>query len=221
MSSPRRDFLSWLGASGVYAAAGVPLPARTPARGLIPVDDAWDMSWTDRVKGKHRAVFDSPQISDGAGLFRAILWQKDHATVYQTPASDITSVLVLRHEAIPLVMSDAYWATYGVGKSLKLKDDGTKKWRTTNPVASAAPGTPPQFVDYTLDKFIAGGNIVLACNLAFGGIVSNIQTHDKLPAADARKRALSLMVKGVILQPSGGFAVLRAQEAGCNYLFAS
>jgi intracellular sulfur oxidation DsrE/DsrF family protein len=33
--------------------------------------------------------------------------------------------------------------------------------------------------------------------------------------------ALHHVVPGVILQPSGVFGVLRAQEAGCNYILAS
>ena len=37
----------------------------------------------------------------------------------------------------------------------------------------------------------------------------------------ARTRALSLLIPGVTLQPSGVFAALRAQEAGCRYLLAS
>jgi hypothetical protein len=39
--------------------------------------------------------------------------------------------------------------------------------------------------------------------------------------ADARKQAIAALVPGVILQPSGVFAALRAQEAGCLYLRAS
>ena len=50
-------------------------------------------------------------------------------------------------------------------------------------------------------------------------VVGRIVEQDKLerPAA----RALELMIPGVILQPNGIFAALRAQEAGCNYVMAS
>ena len=37
----------------------------------------------------------------------------------------------------------------------------------------------------------------------------------------ARKQAIAALVPGVVLQPSGVFAALRAQEAGCVYLRAS
>ena len=38
---------------------------------------------------------------------------------------------------------------------------------------------------------------------------------------EARKQAIAFMVPGVILQPSGVFAALHAQDAGCKYLRAS
>ena len=65
------------------------------------------------------------------------------------------------------------------------------------------------------------GGIALACNLAFGDVVEKFMKEDKLDAAAARQRATEHLVPGVILQPSGVFAVLRAQEAGCRYILAS
>ena len=62
---------------------------------------------------------------------------------------------------------------------------------------------------------------MLACNLAFADCVSLVKAKDGLSDQDARTKALSLLVPGVILQPSGVFAAIRAQEAGCVYLRAS
>ena len=61
---------------------------------------------------------------------------------------------------------------------------------------------------------------MLACNFAFGEMVQKFVGADKLSKDDARKRALEHLIPGVILQPSGVFAALRAQQAGCNYLLA-
>ena len=72
-----------------------------------------------------------------------------------------------------------------------------------------------------LDRFIARGGIVLACNLALQDMIEVIQKKDGVAADVARKTALGYLVPGVILQPSGGFAALRAQDAGCRYLRAS
>ena len=40
-------------------------------------------------------------------------------------------------------------------------------------------------------------------------------------AEEARKTVLANLVPGVIVMPSGIFAVTRAQEAGCQYIRAS
>lgn len=217
MNTPRRDFLGWLGAGGVLAAGGNP---RIAAALPVPVSDKWDVSWCDRVNGKVRAVFDSPGVAEGAALFRAQVWRDEHKEVYGTPIAESSAVIVFRHEGIPLVMNDAFWGRFKVGKELKLKDDKTKKWTTVNPIASTPPGTPEKFANYNLPAFIASGGIVLACNFAFGDMVQKFIEADKLSKEEARKRAIEHLIPGVILQPSGVFAALRAQQAGCNYLLA-
>jgi intracellular sulfur oxidation DsrE/DsrF family protein len=49
-----------------------------------------------------------------------------------------------------------------------------------------------------------------------------VATKEKLKDRDAAvARAKTMLIPGIVLQPSGVFAVLRAQEAGCNYILAS
>jgi hypothetical protein len=77
------------------------------------------------------------------------------------------------------------------------------------------------FDDAALDKFISRGGIVLACNLALQDVIEAIQKKESASEADARKEAIGFMVPGVILQPSGVFGALHAQDAGCKYIRAS
>ncbi|MGH7655446.1 MAG: hypothetical protein ACREN6_12365 [Gemmatimonadaceae bacterium] len=70
-------------------------------------------------------------------------------------------------------------------------------------------------------NFVEDGGTVLACNLAFGDVVDRFRKEEKLDETAARERAVAHVIPGVILQPSGVFAVLRAQEAGCRYIIAS
>lgn len=73
-----------------------------------------------------------------------------------------------------------------------------------------------------IPSFLASGNIVLACHLAFGAVVNLVRKTDKLSTdEEAEKKAMTFVVPGVIMQPSGVFAALRAQEAGCSYILAS
>jgi hypothetical protein len=221
--STRRSFLGLAGLGTLAAATGTPLfgqkPGATPRR--EPVTETWDMSWTGRVTGKHRAVFDSPQIHGGAGVMRAVLWRDEVKEVYGGELADASAVLVLRHEAVALVMDDAFWARYQVGKEVKMKDPATRRWYVVNPVRVSPAGTPAQWARFNLSTFVAEGGIVLGCGLAFKGIVSEVAQKDKISADDADKLARQHLLPGVILQPSGIFAVLTAQESGCNYIMAS
>lgn len=228
MPTPRRHFLSWLGGASLLGVAGTPSLARAmsaptpfPDDHPLPVADTWDMSWVSRVTGKYRAVFDGPEISDGAPMVRAAAWADLYKEVYGVEKRDITSVLVLRHAAIDLVMNDDYWARFDLGKEHKLRDDKGKKWTKVNPISARSRPDTEQARRYTLETFIANGGIVLACGWAFRFVASRIQQADKLDAAAARQRAAEQLVPGVILQPNGIFAVLRAQEAGCHFASAS
>jgi hypothetical protein len=222
MSTPRRDFLGWLGGSAVFATTGLPwrVNGARSEQAMTPISTDFDLSWVERMKGSHRAVFDSPGISDGAGLFRAVSWGRQYNKMYGTKPEEMTAVLVLRHKGIILAMDDAFWAEFDVARTNKVRDSDGKKWAKSNPILTLPPGTPAQWADFTLARFQQNGGIVLACNLAFADIVDQYQKKGKLSAEDARKKALTHLAPGVILQPSGVFATLRAQEAGCHYIIA-
>ncbi len=221
MSLDRRNFLSLLGVGATGAAAGGPLYASPTPESMVPLSAEWDVSWVDRVTGKHRGVFDSPEVSEGAGMFRAILWREQYQEVYGTSVTDMSAVLVLRHAAIAMVMNDAFWARFKLGKEHKIKDPATKKWTMVNPFRVAPEGTPPKWAGYSLEAFMQSGGIILACNLAFGDMVGMIAEAEKVKQDVAREKALAYLIPGIILQPSGVFAAMRAQQAGCDYMIAS
>jgi hypothetical protein len=72
-----------------------------------------------------------------------------------------------------------------------------------------------------MQGFLASGGIVLACGWSFGGAASYVAKGESLDREAARARAKEMLIPGVILQPNGIFAALRAQEAGCSYVMAS
>ena len=73
-----------------------------------------------------------------------------------------------------------------------------------------------------IDSFIESGGIVLACNYAFGrSVVGPEARKSGLDQAAAREAALKQVIPGVIIQPSGFFAVIEAQRAGCHFFPAA
>ena len=222
---PRRRFLAWLGSSSLAGAVGFPAVAAAAEPEVsgehhTPIGDTWNMSWTERVTGKYRAVFDSPEVSDGAALFRAVAWCDMYKEVYGAERQEMSPVVVFRHSAIGLVMGNTYWERFDIGKQAKVKDS-KGKWSKVNPISRGDAAATGASAKYKLESFLDAGGVVLACNWAFGMVVSEVRKKDKLEAAEARTRALELMIPGVILQPNGIFAALRAQEAGCRYILAS
>ena len=48
----------------------------------------------------------------------------------------MSPVIVFRHEAIPLIMSHAYWERFEIGKELKIRDEKGHKWAKANPLSN-------------------------------------------------------------------------------------
>ena len=220
MEIQRRAFLGTVGAGALAASLEVQAsaaPAPAPAAG-----GKWDVSWAERLNRKHRAVFDSTTFAGGAGLFRALLWKHEYRDVYGTAPEDMNAVLVVRAEAIWLAMNDVFWKTYNVGEENSFKAREPGKFRTSNPVASTPAGAPPDFADANIPRFVASGDVVLACHRAFGEVVDLVRKVDKLATdEEAETKATTFLLPGVVMQPSGVFAALRAQDAGCHYILAS
>jgi hypothetical protein len=186
------------------------------------MSDKWNMAWQDRVRGQFRAVFDSPKLEEGGEMWRAAIWRNQIEEVYGVKDDEVTSVLVIRHKGIPLVMDDAFWAKHKIAKKNKVKDPFTGKNAEGNPIRSfeGKQDVPPSMMDTSLEGYMKRGGIVLACNFAFGFMVGLERKADPEHAKEARERALAHLIPGIILQPSGFFAVLEAQRSGCR-LFAA
>ena len=223
MSTDRRDFLGTLMAAGLAAPSAGALSRPRPAATAEPLPQSpWDVSWTSKLTGSKRVVFDSPEISMGLAPLRVLVWHKDYADVYGTTPSDMSGVLVLRHNAIWMIMNDEFWDHHGVGKITGINDPKTGKPIRRNPYTGPTihADLPAAVADNVLQKAMALVP-VLACNLAFQDVVEVVKAEAGGDAARARAMAIRHIVPGVTLQPSGVFAVTRACEGGCTYFLAS
>lgn len=224
MSQNRRTFL---GAAAANAAALAMLPkdlfAEMPRDTQTSISsDEWNLAWPAALKGKHRAVFDNTEPESGYGVWRASAWAGQYRDVLKASPADITPVIVLRHNAIVLAMQQAFWDKYKIGASKKVTHPLTQEPTDRNPaLLEEKDGIPAPFNNAGLRKQLDRGVLVLACNLALQDCVDLISKTEKVDDATARKTALGFLVPGVVLQPSGVFAVTLAQEAGATYVKAS
>ena len=206
----RRDFLGLLGAGAALPMLPAPFPT---GESLRPISAAYDFSWVGKIDRPHKVLFDSPAVSDGGALYRSVMLRDQYREAFGVFPDQIASVLVIRHEAIPLAMDHSYWERFEIGKELEMKDRDDQ-WITTNPIGPVAADARPGAAKYTLPNFIAEGGVVLACDLAFGFAAAKYRAEGVSREA-ARAEALQHLIPGVILQPSGFFAGIRAQQAGC------
>jgi hypothetical protein len=227
-TTTRREFIDRL-ALGAAAIGGLPLALGSTATALEAAapragapSTSWDVTWTRRLTGKHRVVFDVPEVESGYGVWRASIWARQYQDVLGIPARELSAAVVLRHNAIVLAMTQEFWDRYGLGKRKSVTHPLTLEPTDRNPVLlGAKDGVPAPYDSFALDRFLERGGVALACDLALRDCVQLVQDAEKVSPEAARERALAMMVPGVILQPSGVFAAIHAQDAGCTYLRAS
>jgi hypothetical protein len=228
MSHDRREFLGRLAAGAAFGALPLSFDARlafaAPTAGVDQQPATkWDTTWTDRVKGKYRAVFDVPEVDSGFGVWRASLWEMQYQQVLGVHRAELSPVLVLRHNGIALAMQQPFWDMHKLGTIYGAKHPLTQEATERSPVllASSRNEIPADFDEVALDRFLKRGGVALACALALDDMIGRIAKRESMSAEVVRQHAMAAFVPGVILQPSGVFAALRAQDVGCNYIRAS
>ena len=224
MSSTRRGFIeaaaSNAAALAIFPASAFALAARDNPG--ISSSGEWNVTWAEKLKGKHKALFDMTEVESGYGVWRAAAWAGQYMDVLKAAPADLSSVLILRHNAIILAMQQSFWDKYDIGELKKVTHPLTAEPTKKNPaLLDERDGIPAPFSNAALHKQIARGATALACNLALQDCVTLISNTDKVSEDVAHKRAGDYLVPGVILQPSGVFAAVRAQEAGAAYVKAS
>ncbi|MEO7965188.1 MAG: hypothetical protein ABIT38_14880 [Gemmatimonadaceae bacterium] len=220
----RREFIERTSSSAALAALSIPLGAFTSAAWASEshaADEHWNLTWPSKITGRHKAVFDVAEVESGYGVWRASAWAGQYAQVLKVAPAQLSPVIVLRHNAIVLAMQQAFWDQYELGKLKSVTHPLTTQATDKNPVLlDETSGIPAPFNQAALHKQLKRGVIVLACNLALQDCVELIKKGGKSDE-EAYKEAVANLVPGVILQPSGVFAAVRAQEAGCAYVRSS
>ena len=222
----RRQFLTAIaGTTAAVAATGLSArelfaQARTFPEYPAP-QGGWDMSWADKIeKCKHRMVFDMPEFSDGIAFTNALTWLRGYNDVYKTADSEMGAVIVIRHQAIAAAVNDDLWSRFKLGERSKLKDPTTGESALRNPFVKIQAGDKFAAIlaDGGIDTLIARGVTVLCCNLALMRFAGQLAREASISQDEARAQVAASVVPGIIRQPSGIFAVSRAQEAGCHFI---
>jgi intracellular sulfur oxidation DsrE/DsrF family protein len=79
-------------------------------------------------------------------------------------------------------------------------------------------GASPDAAAEKIETLSKRGLISLVCNIAAGNVGHSIAERTKQDAESVQREVRANLVPGAILVPSGIYALIRAQNAGCAYM---
>jgi intracellular sulfur oxidation DsrE/DsrF family protein len=195
-----------------------PAPSNTQAQNMTPAD-----LWFSKLKGKHRVVFDATRPHEIMPFaWPRVFLMTNEAT--GTPENDCGVVVVLRHNAIPYAFEDRIWSAYQFGEMFKAEDPKSKAPAVRNPFWKPAlgdfkvPGIGE--VKIGINELQESGVMFCVCDAAMTVYSAVAAESSGKDAAEVKKNWMSGLIPGIQVVPSGVWAVGRAQEHGCQYIFA-
>jgi intracellular sulfur oxidation DsrE/DsrF family protein len=208
----RRDFLSQLG----LAAATFALDAdELQAAATSQTQSTWDTTWLDRLaKARYRVVFNASAIDDGGVFSYASGFFDQYHEVHNTTDAETTPVVVFRRLGTPMVLNDHLWDRYELGKDTSTNDPDTGTAARRNVFWRAGRSGNAATKIETLHQ---RGMISLVCNVSLGNIGRRFAEKANGNVEEVQQEFRTNLVPGAIVVPSGVYALIRAQNAGCAY----
>lgn len=220
LNSTRRDFLGAMvlgaAASGISVFAN-PLEAKISALENKNMSDP--EKWFDKIKGSHRVVFDGSAPHHSFPIIWNWAWYYTNNGSGSTD-DDLTGMTVLRHDAIPFALKDSAWEKYKLGEMFEIKDNAKNASALRNIVYEPQEGDMPMPVVEGIKKLQSRGAMFCVCDLAlnvYSGMAAQKMGMDATEVYEEWKAAI---LPDIQLVPSGVWALTRAQEHGCSYIFA-
>ena len=217
-STHRRGFLGTLAAAAAAGLASLTprgLGAQPRRRDAARSADPSYNAWLNRITGRHKMIFDAPEVNGGMPVIWPRVWLNTTNDNYGTTDAQNAGVVVLRHAAIPLAMQDALWAKYNLGDVFSIKDGETPATRNV-----FAKPLPLPIAGTGVEQLLAKGVLFGVCNIALTIYSGAVAQKMGLDAAAVKADWVAGLLPGVQVVPSGVLAVAGAQEKGCGYCFA-
>lgn len=220
-SHSRRDFLGTL-VLGAAMGSLSPMMAN-PKNNQLSFSATTNLSdpekWMDKIKGTHRAVF------DGSTPYNSfpIIWNwAFYLTNNQTgvPDEEITGMTVLRHDAIPMALEDRLWEKYKLGEFFEINDNIKKAPALRNTVYEPKEGDFPLPGIDGIKKLQERGAMFCACDLALKVDSGFVAKKMGMDATEVYNDWVSGVLPEIQIVPSGVWALGRAQEHDCAYIYA-
>ena len=175
--------------------------------------------WFKNIKGTHRIVYDGSTPHDGF----PIIWNWAFYLSNNETGSvddDITAMTVLRHNAIPFALKSEVWEKYKLGEVFGVNDNATKAPALRNPYYEPKEGDFPMPVIQGIKEMQERGAMFCVCNLALSVYSGAVAQKMELDPKKVYQEWVDAVQPGIQIVPSGVWALGRAQQNGCGYIFA-
>lgn len=176
--------------------------------------------WFKNIKGKHRIVYDGSTPHDGF----PIIWNWAFYLSNNETGSDdkdITAMTVLRHKAIPFAFKSSLWEKYNLGEVFGVTDNYTNAPSLRNLYYEPKEGDFPLPVIQGIKDMQQRGAMFCVCNLAISVYSGAVAQKLGLEPKNLYEEWIAAVQPGIQIVPSGVWALGRAQENGCGYIFAA
>jgi hypothetical protein len=222
----RRAFLgrSALAAAALAAPAALRAAVTAPVAAPAPSRDAW----LDRLRGRHRMVFDMPRPTAGVPMYHVRNYLDSYRAAYGLSHPDVDAVVGLYAMTVPLALTDAAWQKYGLGAATGVVDAETGKPAERNvfwkprPGAETLPiggGPLPIPNDTAVTELQQRGALYIVCNNALNFWAGALAGPAGAKPAAVREELDAHLVPGVVVVPAMVIAFERAQARGVSYMF--
>jgi len=216
----RRRFISTVAlgaAASSFAMLSSPIHAAIPSINIDTKEDS--DKWFEQIKGSHRIVYDGSMPHGGFPvIWTWAFYLSNNET--NTPDEDMTAVCVIRHKAIPFAFNDALWEKYNLGEMFGVNDNAAGKPSLRNTVYEPQDGDFPLPGIDGIKRMQERGAMFCVCNLATKVYSGFAAAKMGLDANEVYQEWVDAILPGIQLVPSGVWALGRAQEHNCGYIFA-
>lgn len=206
--SSRRGFLASVGALAGTAALLPGVAAAGPT-----AQGGWDMSWLDRLTGKHKQVFDFSDMDIGLVVVKN--WLDAWESVYGLKHPDVNVVVGIGGHAFAVNASDELYRKYPIGEQWKVTDPDTGKPALRSPFLDGGKAGP--FMGAGVRPLQARGAIFWMCNNALMAVAGRLAAAVRRPQPEVYQELKAGLNPGVILVPAHTMLIGLCQERGCSY----
>jgi intracellular sulfur oxidation DsrE/DsrF family protein len=215
----RRSFITKLAAGAAVLGLAPVLSAYKAETGTLTVTAKSEADeWLDKIKGKHKMVFDAAKAGDGHFLHSVEAFLSTNNET-ETPDNELGVVIVLRSAGIIMGMNDEMWEKFKLGEMCKVTDPLTKAPSTRNLAWKPKEGDEC-YPDKSIEKLMKRGVLFGICDKALGGFAEKLAKDMQLKEHEVKKELHNNLLRDIQVVPSGVWALGRAQERGCTYCYA-